>query len=100
MALITLLYTVRIKTDNPAKAGKLLGEKLHGPWAPNIALDGCWLAGTETEDVNPAPYGPNVKCACGDLIHTDQPFVEVEADGGLFHWNEEGGGHRYDVDPT
>lgn len=47
-----------------------------------------------------APYPPNTKCACGELIHPDMPSVEVEADGGLFHWNQDGGGHRFDVDPT
>lgn len=45
-----------------------------------------------------ANYPPNTKCVCGDLIHPDQPFVEVEADGGLFHWNADGGGHRADVE--
>lgn len=45
----------------------------------------------------PEPYPPNTKCVCGELIHPDMPSVEVEADGGLFHWNAEGGGHRFDV---
>lgn len=46
------------------------------------------------------PYPPNTKCVCGDLIHPDMPTVEVEADGGLFHWNEDGGGHRFDFNLT
>jgi hypothetical protein len=50
--------------------------------------------------VDPEPYPSNVKCVCGDLIHPDQPFVELQADGSLFHWNEHGGGHRFDVDLT
>jgi hypothetical protein len=47
-----------------------------------------------------SPYPSNTKCVCGDLIHPDMPSVEVEADGGLFHWNEAGGGHRADASLT
>ncbi len=43
------------------------------------------------------PYPQNTMCVCGDLIHPDMPSVEVEADGGLFHWNADGGGHRFDA---
>lgn len=72
--------TVRL-TDRQARD---LYQQLHDEFRPKATL----------------PYPPNVKCACGDLIHRDMPNVEVEADGGLFHWNDEGGGHRFDVDLT
>lgn len=48
-------------------------------------------------EVQPADYPPNTMCVCGELIHPDQPFVEIEADGGLFHWNADGG-HRTDAE--
>jgi hypothetical protein len=60
---------------------------------------GCMITRIPSPRPKPADYPPNVKCVCGDLIHPDQPFVELQPDGSLFHWNEEGGGHRFDVDP-
>ena len=40
------------------------------------------------------------RCACGQIVHAGMPYVEVEADGVLWHGNAQGGGHRYDVDPA
>lgn len=36
-------------------------------------------------------------CACGEWITPDMPYIEVEADGVMWHGNAEGGGHRADV---
>lgn len=44
------------------------------------------------------PYPPNTMCCCGELIHPDMPYVEVEPDGVLWHGNPEGGGHKANVD--
>jgi len=41
----------------------------------------------------------SVDCACGQVITPVTPYVEVGADGVLWHGNAEGGGHRADVEP-
>lgn len=49
-------------------------------------------------DVQPIGEYPEVAiCACGHPIHSKMPWVEVEADGVLWHGNAAGGGHRADV---
>lgn len=43
-------------------------------------------------------YLGNVGCDCGHTINPASPYVEVEADGVLWHGNAQGGGHRADFD--
>lgn len=37
-----------------------------------------------------------IQCDCTQIIWPDMPYVQVEADGVLWHGNENGGGHRAD----
>ena len=41
-------------------------------------------------------YIGNVRCNCGETINPASPYVQVEADGVLWHGNADGGGHRAD----